>query len=280
MAVMMLSMIAPMALAQADNETPISYGNESAVEDVSELADDSSIAPSTETTEINEELDAEENETASTGEILTTQIRSWFTFNQEKKAELELKIAKLRLIQAKIAAKNNNTEAMEKALEAHERIINKVQERMSKLDGASDAQGLNNSAVKLIGLERAIQVHEARIARLNLVLENANLTEKQRENIEARISKAEEVTEKLQEISDEKQEKIKTKLMAVKNITEEEAEDLVEQRVEKIEQKVKERTEIREKIREKIKNESDDSETEIETEVETEIESEVETESS
>jgi hypothetical protein len=280
MAVLMLAAFAmPMILAEDNNLEDDSSDAISLYDDTSNLSEGLVISPaptSLETAEIADELDAEENETASTGEIMMTQFRSWFTFNQEKKVNLELKIAKLRLIQAKIAAKNNNTEAMEKALEAHERIMNKIQEIMSKLESASDAKGLNFSAAKLVGLERAIQVHEARIARLNTLLENANLTDKQREKVELRISKAEEVTAKLQEISDEKQDKIKTKLMAVRNLTESEADDIIEQRSEKIENRIEQRLENRAEKRAEILNQtsSEDSEDSDSNESETANETE------
>ena len=272
MIALMAAFAVPMALAEdndSDSSDAIALYN-----DTSNITEGLVISPgpSTETTETAAELDAEENATIGFGDIFMNRVQTWFTWNQEKKVELELKLAKMRLIQAKIAAKNNNTEAMEKALEAHEEIMNRIQERMSKLDGASDINGLNNSAVKLIGLERAIQVHEARINRFNLMLENANLTDEQRTRIESKISKAEGVTSKLQELSDEKQDRIKIKLMAVGNLTEDEANQIIEQRHEKIENRVQEKLEHQAEIREKMKSGADDSEDTADTEVNNESE--------
>ncbi|MBM3247059.1 hypothetical protein FJZ17_00770 [Candidatus Pacearchaeota archaeon] len=224
-ALAMILAIMPLALAEntTDSSDAIALYN-----DTSNLPDGIVISPAP-TNEIIEEADADLNENVSSWKINRERMKNWFTFNQEKKAERELKIAKMLLIQAKIAARNNNTEAMEKALEAHNRIINRVKERVQKINGASDEKGLKKNAEKLVGLERAIQVHEARITRLQTMLTNENLTEQQRQVIEAKIARAQNNTANLVQVQQRQQERIKTKLMAVKNLTEDEANERVEQ---------------------------------------------------
>jgi len=175
--------------------------------------------------EVNDEL----NESVSAVDIGMAKIGLWFTFSQEKKAEKELKLARLELIRAKNAALNNNTKAMEKALEAHERIIARVQNRINAIDGAFTKEGAKESVTKLVGLERAIQVHEARIAKLGEILSSGNLTEEQIVKIQARLDQAENNTAHLKEVEAAKIDKIKTKLMAVANMTKEEAEDEIEE---------------------------------------------------
>jgi len=169
--------------------------------------------------EINDDLD----ESVSGLRIGWERVKLGLTFNNEKKAMQELKIARLRLIQARIAAKNNNTEAMQNALEAHNRIMERVKDRVNAIDGASDSEGTRIAAAKLVGLERAIEVHEARISKLNEILASENLTEEQRAKLEEKIAKAEDNTAKLRELEAEKKDKLKTKLRAVANMTEEEA---------------------------------------------------------
>lgn len=146
------------------------------------------------------EAELELNESASTVDVIGQQFRVWFTFNQEKKAEAELQLAKLRLIQARIAAKNNNTVAMEKALDAHDRIIARVEGRMA------DIESRNLSTEKLRGLERAIQVHENRMAKLDEILSNANLTDEQRARVEDRLAHVENVTGHLNDLEQQRQE--------------------------------------------------------------------------
>jgi chromosome segregation ATPase len=208
MAVFMLSAFSAMVLAEEVTDEP------------NLIATENSTIDQATANAINDEL----NESASVIDTTLARIGIGFTFNQEKKAEKELKLARLELIMAKIAAKNNNTEAMEKALEAHERIIARVQERINALDGKATKEGIKKSAEKLVGLERAIEVHEARIAKLNEILVSANLTEEQIANIQARLEKAENSTAHLKEVQAAKIDKLKTKLKAVANMTEEQAE--------------------------------------------------------
>jgi hypothetical protein len=150
------------------------------------------------------------------------QVQTWFTFNQEKKAQLELKLADLRLIQAKIAAKNGNAEAMQKALEAHNRIIEKVQNRISKMDGADNADKVKASYASLSRIQSSIETHEARIEKLKDILADENLTEEQMVAVEARLKQAEQNTGALKELQLNKKEQVKTKLRAVGDMTEEE----------------------------------------------------------
>lgn len=173
------------------------------------------------------EATIDDNATVSSGEIAWNQIKTWFTLNQQKKAELELKLADLRLIQARIAAKNNNTIAMQKALDSHERILERLNVTMSKIESGPDMSRLNASGVKLVALERAIQVHELKIERLNERLTNANLTDEQKSKIETRLAHVEEVTSQLKERAIEKENKIQTKLMAVGNLTEKQAQKMI-----------------------------------------------------
>lgn len=170
--------------------------------------------------EINDDL----NESVSGFRMFKEKLGLWFTFSQEKKAEKELKLARLELIRAKVAANNNNSVAVERALDAHEGLIEKVKARINKIDGKADREGIKDSVSKLVGLERAIEVHEAHIQRLNdLIANNSNLSEEQIAKIQDRIAMVENNTAKLKEIEADKKDKFKTKLMAVTNMSEEEA---------------------------------------------------------
>jgi hypothetical protein len=191
--------------------------------------DSSSITPIYENpATIENTSDLELNDSAGDGKIAWRQFKLWFTFNQEKKIEGELDLARLRLIQARRAAENNNSEGVARAMDAHQRIMDRIQERMNRLDNHPEGSALNDSATKLVGLERAIQVHERRINFLNDQLENANLTDEQRARIEDKISKAQNVTSKLNELEQAKLDKLKTRIMAVANLTDEQADQVLE----------------------------------------------------
>jgi predicted DNA-binding antitoxin AbrB/MazE fold protein len=138
--------------------------------------------------------------------LLVQELKVMFTSNQERKAQAELELARLRLIQAKIAAKHNNTVAMESALDAHNKLLERVN---------ATIKAISNKKGNITGLERAIQVHERRIELLNEILAKVNLTEAERAKIEVRLGHVENVTEKLKAL----QEKLQNK--TVKNETEE-----------------------------------------------------------
>lgn len=255
MAVLMLAVFAvPLALAEED--VVVTDGADITATDA--VATNAAEITSADA-EINQELDTSLNEEVSGGKVAWKQIQLWLTFKQEKKAERELDLARLRLIQARVAAKNGNEKAMEKAIEAHNKLIEKVKTRVNAIDGASDETGVKNTAVKLVGIERAIQVHEARIERLNVLLQNENLTQKQKEKVQMQIEKAQSVTEKLMQIESTKKEQVKTRLMAVKGMTEEEADAAIE----KLEIKSGELADkIRERAKEKLAQSAADSEAE------------------
>jgi len=194
------------------------------------LAEDTVISGETSTSsaiasEVNDNL----NESVSGMKIGWENMKLWFTFNNEKKAIQELKIARLRLIQAKVAAQNGNTEAMQSALDAHDKLLERVKARVDSIDGDSTKEGIKLSAAKLVGLERAIEVHEARISKLNEILASTNLTDEQRAKVEERLSKVENNTEKLRALEDKKMEQVKTRLRAVTNLTEDEVESEIEE---------------------------------------------------
>jgi uncharacterized protein YxeA len=212
-AVLMLSVLSAMALAEevADNENQTVISP--ALEETNQTVDQET------TNEINDEL----NGSASIIDTTIARIDIWFTFNQEKKAEKELKLARLELIRAKIAALNNNTNVMEKALAAHDKIIARIQERIDAINGQTTKTGIQNSVSKLVGLERAIEVHEARIAKLNEILASANLTDEQIAKIQARLDQAVNNTAHLKDVEAAKIDKLTTRLMAIGNMTEEEA---------------------------------------------------------
>lgn len=130
--------------------------------------------------------------------VSVQELKTMFTFNQEKKVQLELELARLKLIQAKIAAKHNDTAAMEKALEAHNKLLEKVNATIN---------AISNKGGNITGLARAIQVHERRIELLNTILASKNLTETQKAKIEAKIGHAENITAKLKALQEKLQNK-------------------------------------------------------------------------
>jgi len=182
---------------------------------------------------------AEENQTnTTTSENSNESVNSWkigwqqlkilLTFNQEKKIAGQLKLADMRLIQATKAAENNNTQGMQKALEAYDKIIQRMDDRMQKLESQNNENSTKQKLGGLFGLQTAIEAHQARIARLNDLLNSSNLTEQQISVIQAQIAQAENNTAHLIEIQNQVEDNLKTKLMAVGNYTEEQAQQIID----------------------------------------------------
>lgn len=157
----------------------------------------------------------------SSGKVFWKGVGLWFTFNQEKKMEREMELAQLRLQQAEFAAENNLTKKAEKSLEAYNRLVQKANKR-SQLIQSKDA---NASIEKLAAMDQAILAHQARIEKLSNLLLNGNLTEEQKAKLQLKISHARNVTLHLQEVQSEKEEKLKTRIMAQQNLTEKEADE-------------------------------------------------------
>jgi len=212
MAFALVMLSSHLVLAEENNTLAIS-GQES-----NQTLDNKTLA------ELNDEL----NESVSGSKIFWKKTELWFTFNNEKIAKKQLDLARLELIRARHAADNNNTRAMEKAIEAHNAYIEKVQKRIQNMDESSNKKALNSSAEKLGGLERAIEVHELRISKLNEILATSNISEEEITKIQKQIDQAENVTSHLKDVELDQKEKLKTKLMAISNMTEQEANETIE----------------------------------------------------
>ena len=180
---------------------------------------------------------AEENETnligdnSSADEAVPSKIKyGWEKFklnffrNQTIKVERELQLARWKIAEAKVAAKNGNVEKAEKIMEQHDAILARVQKRISNMENKSLTPGL----------DQALQVHEQRLVNLNTILENSNLTDAQRVKIENRIAKLDNKTSQLEELRETISQKRQEKLERLENRTEkiEERGNRVQQRIE------------------------------------------------
>lgn len=121
-----------------------------------------------------------------------------------------MEVAELELIRARIAAKNNDSKARINALEEHRKFIGRVQNRVSKIDEKK------NSADKIVGIERTIQAHETRIERLkDILVNNTNLTAEENARIRESISRTENNTQHLGEITRNKLDRIGIRRVAM-----------------------------------------------------------------
>jgi hypothetical protein len=58
---------------------------------------------------------------------------------------------------------------MQKAIEAHDRTIEKVQNRINSMDGSNDPKKVKESIGTNVRLQKAIETHKARIENLPIL---------------------------------------------------------------------------------------------------------------
>ena len=212
---------------------------------------------SSDVTSLESEIETSLNEDVSGFKIGWEKFKLGLTFNQEKKAMNELKIARMQLVRARIAARNNNSQAMNSALEAHDRILERARERLQNIQYAGEGLALNKSKEKMNAMQQAIEVHELRIQKLNDMLANDNLTEVQIANIEARLAHSQQIAGQLKTIQERKRENLKIKIRAVENKTDDEAQKELryedQEKVKELKAKIaQKRLEIKKKVLEKL----------------------------
>jgi hypothetical protein len=151
-----------------------------------------------------------------------------FTFNPERKAQLELRLAERKLLEVKKMAEKGNLRAMERAQMRHDALIESAQNRLSALDEDSKESKVNSTAEKVVGLQRALKAHENRIEVLKDILANENLSEEARAAIESAVAKMENKTAAMEQKLQDKKDKIKTKLRALTAKTASEVDDAIE----------------------------------------------------
>ncbi len=167
------------------------------------------------------------NEEVSGFRIFWEKVGLWFTLNKQKKVEKELRLASMLLNRARVQAKNKNDAALNKTLEEHNKIIERVRGRVEKLNKE------NISSEKLTGLDRAIQVHELKIQRFNEMLSKENISEKQKENIEKMLGNSQKSIEVLTQLKELREEREQIKKEIRENISNKEKRELLEKRREK-----------------------------------------------
>lgn len=190
--------------------------------------------------EVMSEAENSLNENVTNFGLFRERARLFFTFNKEKRAERELRLAALLLNRARIAAKNNNTRAMEKAIEEHNRIMERVRNRIE------DINKQNISSEKLKRLDRAIEVHEARIERFNQRLEDENLSQQQKDNIEKMLNNSQKSIQVLNQLKELRQEREQIRQEIRENLSNKNVEEAIQKRIQ-------ERQQIREELREQAK---------------------------
>ena len=97
-------------------------------------------------------------------DVFFDDARLVLTFGEEAKNNRRLQIAEERLAEVLDMAKNNNTQGIEKAIEQHNRIMEKMQTKMNVSDNATENLKLQ------LQLEEKIRIHEEKMLHINTEL--------------------------------------------------------------------------------------------------------------
>ncbi|MDD5433413.1 MAG: DUF5667 domain-containing protein [Candidatus Pacebacteria bacterium] len=124
-------------------------------------------------------------------------IQSMFTFGQVKKAELNLKLASERLLEAqKLAEKTNNPQILDKATELYNKQIEKINQNIDKFKGTATTSGaISKFLDKFVRLQI---LHTQILEKLEFKVPTSTM-EKIRQNRERYMEKFGEVMQKLED---------------------------------------------------------------------------------
>lgn len=142
------------------------------------------------------------------------------TFNQQKKAEKELKYSRERLREMRLMIERKKVEAAEKALEGHEELLERARERIHKLE---DLEGLENN----LELETELEEQENEIGDIDLGSEVLELNLEQRERVRNLVDKLKIKNQELRQKVELKKEALRLRLKE-KGVSEVEIEEKIQ----------------------------------------------------
>lgn len=177
-------------------------------------------------------------------------IQSVFTFGQEKKAELNLKIASVKLLEAqKLAEKTNNSQILEKATELYNKQVEKINKNIDKFKGtAATSEAINKFLDKYTKQQI---LHTQILEKLKGKVPSSTM-EKIKENTEKHLEKFGQVMQKLEDKT-----KIQERLQnAINNLKENFPSSSIEKMQENIKNQLPNSSAIKQKlenIKEKLK---------------------------
>lgn len=141
-------------------------------------------------------------------------IQSVFTFGQEKKAELNLKIASTKLLEAeKLAEKTSNPQILEKATTLYNKQVEKINKNIDKFKGTATSSEAINKFLDKYTKQQIL--HTQILDKLEGKVPSSTM-EKIKENREKHLEKFGQVMQKLEDKT-KIQERLQTALDSLKN---------------------------------------------------------------
>jgi len=158
-------------------------------------------------------------------------LRTNLALNNEKKAELEIANAEERVAEAAVMAKKGNLKGLEKALEVHERNMQRAQKAINKMDSNGDEESAKADLERTIRIQNKLEAHaekatavKARILERQADKMSEEQLAKMQQNFDRIIAKASEV----KQTTEQKQENARTKYKVMSEKKDQEIEDELE----------------------------------------------------
>ena len=151
--------------------------------------------------------------------------------NPEKKAERALEFAEERLAEIEKLTEEGDFERAEKLREHYEKMIQRSEEAMGKMEFNGDLKKSENALRAMARMQNDIEGHEEKINEIHTrILENnENMTDEELENLEELFEVLSERGEEIAEKAAEKRENFETKHKVLSEMTDEELLEFLEQ---------------------------------------------------
>ena len=149
-------------------------------------------------------------------------LRLALMFNQEKKAQLALKIAQERLAEAQILAQRGKYNRSLQAEEAHERIMEKAKKAIIKMNQEGNANKTLSDLQKVARMQAQLENHLRLISQMRMQLlsqKGQNLTQEQLNQIDNLFSSMENSSVNASLSAQQQKENMKIKYKALRNLT-------------------------------------------------------------
>lgn len=185
-------------------------------------------------------------------------LRLALMFNQEKKAQLALKIAQKRLAEAQILAQRGKYNRSLQAEKAHKKIMKKAEKAIIKMNQEGNANKTFRDLQKITRMQAQLENHLRLISQMKMQLlsqKGQNLTQEQLNQLDNLFSSMENSSVNVSLSAQQQKENMKTRYKALKNLTNSQ----LNQTVEKIDSKEG----YKKRVREREKQDNQTYQTEI-----------------
>jgi hypothetical protein len=152
-------------------------------------------------------LEVSNNQSQASTSVFWDKVRLAFTFNDEKKAEINLKIADKRAEKAGQLLEKNMTEEAQKYVEKHDKAINDSEENFDNIATNGDNESVLNALRATVKMQYLLDLHKEKF-----ITVHSEILERQSERMdESKLNHLESAFSKIENKSDEAEARIAQK---------------------------------------------------------------------